>query len=87
MTDAPPTAGFQFPRLFEAAKDGMMLLDGETGEITAVNPRLTALLGYDPSEILGKHLWEISALRRPCACLHRKSDLRPVKLQHEMTFQ
>jgi two-component system cell cycle sensor histidine kinase/response regulator CckA len=50
----------QYRRLFEAAKDGILMLDAESGEITAVNPFLADLLGYTTIEILGKKLWEIS---------------------------
>ena len=50
----------QFRRLFEAARDGILMLDAVTGEITAVNPFLANLLDYEASEILGKKLWEIS---------------------------
>jgi two-component system cell cycle sensor histidine kinase/response regulator CckA len=50
----------QYRRLFEAAKDGILMLDANSGEITAVNPFLAELLGYQPEEILGKKLWEIS---------------------------
>lgn len=50
----------QYRRLFEAAKDGILILDAGTGEITDVNPFLATLLGYEASEILGRKLWEIS---------------------------
>lgn len=50
----------QYRRLFEAAKDGILILDADTGAITAVNPFLADLLGYEASEILGRKLWEIS---------------------------
>ncbi len=50
----------QFRRLFEAAKDGILMLDAVTGEITAVNPFLLNLLDYESSDVLGKRLWEIS---------------------------
>ncbi len=61
MSDAALRASeVQYRRLFEAAKDGILMLDAETGEITAVNPFLAELLSYDASEILGKKLWEIS---------------------------
>ena len=50
----------QYRRLFEAAKDGILMLDAESGEITAVNPFLADLLGYEAADILGKKLWEIS---------------------------
>jgi PAS domain S-box-containing protein/putative nucleotidyltransferase with HDIG domain len=49
----------QYRRLFEAAQDGILLLDAETGEITDVNPFLLDLLGYSHTEIMGKKLWEI----------------------------
>jgi len=53
----------QFRRLFEAAKDGILMLDAVTGEITAVNPFLANLLDYEASDILGKRLWEISPFK------------------------
>jgi len=49
----------RYRRLFETAKDGILILDAETGEIAAVNPFLTGLLGYSAQELIGKHLWEI----------------------------
>lgn len=36
----------QYRRLFEAAKDGILMLNADTGEITAVNPFLSDLLTY-----------------------------------------
>ena len=48
-----------FRRLFEAARDGILILDAETGVITAVNPFLADLLGYSRQEMLGAKLWEI----------------------------
>jgi len=45
--------------LFEAAKDGILLLDYDTGVITDVNPFLTDRLGYSHEELLDKHLWEV----------------------------
>ena len=32
--------------LFEAAQDGILILDAETGQITDVNPFLLKMLGY-----------------------------------------
>ncbi|HEV2233204.1 MAG TPA: response regulator [Terriglobia bacterium] len=49
----------RYRRLFEAAKDGILILDGHTGEILDVNPFLMNLLGYTRQEFLGKQLWEI----------------------------
>jgi two-component system cell cycle sensor histidine kinase/response regulator CckA len=63
MTDALLKSEIQFRRLFEAAKDGILMLDAETGEITAANPFLTELLGYQTVDVLGKKLWEISPFK------------------------
>ncbi len=49
----------RFRRLFESAKDGILILDAVTGQITEVNPFLRELLGYSEREMLGKKLWEI----------------------------
>src|SRR5450759_676498 len=50
-------------RVFEAAQDGIFLLDAETGKITDVNPSVTNILGYSHTEIVGKRLWELSAFK------------------------
>ena len=49
----------RYRRLFEAARDGILILDAGSGEITAVNPFLADLLGYSQNDILGKKLWEL----------------------------
>jgi PAS domain S-box-containing protein len=49
----------RYRRLFEAARDGILLLDAVTLKITDVNPFMTELLGYSHAEFLGKELWEI----------------------------
>jgi PAS domain S-box-containing protein len=49
----------RYRRLFEAARDGILILDAATLKITDVNPFMTELLGYSRDEFLGKELWEI----------------------------
>ena len=53
----------RYRRLFEAARDGILILDSETRKITDANPFMTELLGYPHSELLGKELWEIGLLK------------------------
>ena len=53
----------QFRRLFEAAQDGILILDADSGQITGANPFLTDLLGLTGEELLGKTLWEIGAFK------------------------
>lgn len=53
----------RYRRLFEAAQDGILLLDAETGQITEANPFIIDLLGYSREELLRKKLWEIGAFK------------------------
>src|SRR5450755_1691404 len=53
----------RYRRLFEAAKDGILILDAKTGEIIDVNPFLVNLLGYKHDELVGTRLWEIGPFK------------------------
>ncbi|MDR3457708.1 MAG: PAS domain S-box protein [Verrucomicrobiae bacterium] len=52
-----------YRRLFEAAKDGILILDVDTGRITDVNPFLTNLLGFSHDEMVGKTIGELSPFK------------------------
>jgi PAS domain S-box-containing protein len=52
-----------YRRLFEAAKDGIMILEGETGSIRDANPFLTDLLGLSLDEMVGASVWDLSPFR------------------------
>jgi PAS domain S-box-containing protein len=49
----------RYRRLFESAKNGILILDAETGKIVDVNPFLVELLGYSREIFIGKAIWEI----------------------------
>jgi PAS domain S-box-containing protein len=49
----------RYRRLFEAARDGILILDADTGKIVDVNPFMVELTGYSRENFLGKHVWEI----------------------------
>ena len=51
-----------YRKLFETAKDGIVLLSGETGRISEANRAFTVMSGYDPDAIVTKPLWEIGPL-------------------------
>jgi PAS domain S-box-containing protein len=53
------TLEIRYRRLFEAARDGILILNAATLQITDVNPFMTDLLGYSRDEFLGKEIWEI----------------------------
>jgi PAS domain S-box-containing protein len=49
----------RYRRLFEAAKDGILILNAATGRIVDANPFLAELLGDARETFIGKHLWEM----------------------------
>lgn len=53
----------RYRRLFQTAKDGILILDADTGKIIDANPFMSVLLGYSHDEFLGKELWEIGLFR------------------------
>ncbi len=53
----------RYRRLFEAAQDGVLLIDPKTRTILDANPFMTELLGYTLDELPGKELFEIGLLK------------------------
>jgi PAS domain S-box-containing protein len=53
----------RYRRLFEAAHDGVLILDAVSRKITDANPFMSHLLDYRHDELLGKELWEIGLLK------------------------
>jgi PAS domain S-box-containing protein len=57
------TSETRYLRLFEAARDGIIILDAETGMIVDVNPFLIEMLGYSHEAFLGKAIWDIGSFK------------------------
>jgi len=53
----------RYRRLFEAAQDGILILNSKTGMIEDVNPYLEKMLGYSREEFVEKKLWEVGAFK------------------------
>jgi PAS domain S-box-containing protein len=53
----------RYRRLFEAAQDGILILDAETGMIQDVNPYLIKMLGYSHEELVQKKIWDLRAFK------------------------
>lgn len=51
----------RYRRLFETARDGILLLNADTAQIEDVNPYLIEMLGYSHAEFLGRKLWEVGS--------------------------
>ncbi len=61
--EALRTSEIRYRRLFESAKDGIIILDAETGMIVDANPFLIEMLGYSKEQFLGKSIWEMGLLK------------------------
>ena len=69
-----------YRHLFDSAKDGILMLDAETGKITDVNPFLIALLGYSKKQFLEKTIWEIGFLKDLVANKEKFSELQKKRI-------
>src|SRR6185436_13086738 len=66
----------RYRRLFESAKDGILILDGDTGQIVDANPYLMQTLGYEHEELIGRELWEIGVFKDINAARESFEELR-----------
>ncbi|HEV2393803.1 MAG TPA: PAS domain S-box protein [Verrucomicrobiae bacterium] len=74
----------RYRRLFEAARDGILILDPTTRKITDANPFMSELLGYPRGELLGKDLWEIGLLKDEKA---NQSAFRELQKKHFIRYE
>ena len=56
-------AEVRYRRLFESAKDGILILDYASGRIVDANPFMGELLLYPLESLCGKELWEIGLFK------------------------
>lgn len=66
----------RYRRLFESAKDGILILDAETGMVADVNPFLIELLGFSREGFLGKKIWELGFFKDVVANQSRFTELQ-----------
>jgi two-component system CheB/CheR fusion protein len=59
ITERKRAAEVRYRRLFESARDGIVLVDAASGEVLDLNPFSERLLGYPKNELVGRKLWEI----------------------------
>src|SRR5688572_12419563 len=78
------TSEIRYRRLFEAARDGILILDPGTRKITDANPFMSELLGYPHKELLGKELWEIGLLKDERAS---RSAFRELQKKHFIRYE
>jgi PAS domain S-box-containing protein len=63
VEEALQRSELRYRRLFESAKDGILILDADSGQIVDVNPFLSEMLGMSKEELSGKRLWELGPFK------------------------
>jgi PAS domain S-box-containing protein len=66
----------RYRRLFEAAHDGILIVDPKTRTISDVNPFVIDLLGFPRAHFIGKELWEIGVFRDKSANQQAMEELK-----------
>jgi len=74
----------RYRRLFEAAKDGILILNAQTGIIEDSNPYITEILGYSKDQIIGNHLWELGFLKDKAAS---KINFKELQKQEYISYE
>jgi diguanylate cyclase (GGDEF)-like protein/PAS domain S-box-containing protein len=49
--------------LFDAARDGIVLIDADLGHIIDINPAFLTMTGYSREELMGSKLWQIDSFQ------------------------
>ena len=74
----------RYRRLFEAAQDGVLLVDPTTRKITDANPFIIQLLGYTHDQLVGKDVFEIGLLNNESASHGMFHNLRD---EHRIRYE
>jgi diguanylate cyclase (GGDEF)-like protein/PAS domain S-box-containing protein len=56
-------ADSRYRRLFDTSRDGILIMNHATRQITDANPFMVELLGYSRDELVGKELWQIGLVK------------------------
>jgi len=60
---SPSESEQRYRRLFDAARDSIVLVEADTGHIIDVNPSFIAMTDYTRDELMGNKLWQIDAFQ------------------------
>ena len=77
--EALEVSELRYRRLFETAKDGIIILDAESGMIDDINPFLESMLGYPRESLVGRKLWQIGPMKDVKACKKAFLELQSVE--------
>ena len=82
MQAALQESEIRYRRLFEAAHDGILILDAQTAKVVDVNRYMLDLLRFPREHFIGKELWEFGVFRDKS---ENQEAMR--KLQHESSIR
>jgi PAS domain S-box-containing protein len=63
ITERKQATEARYRRMFEAARDGIIIIHAENGEILDFNPIITKRFGYTRPILLGQRLWDTDLFR------------------------
>ena len=69
-------AATRYRRLFETAKDGILLLDAESGRVSDVNASLVTMLGYGREHFLNRKLCDVAPFAGIPGCANGLAELQ-----------
>ncbi len=61
--DALQDSEKRYRRLFQSAKDGILILDADTGKVVDANPFLLQSLGYTYDALCGQYIWDLGVFK------------------------
>lgn len=76
----------RYRRLFEASRDGILMVDTRTRKITDANPFITELLGYTREQLLALELWQIGLFKDREATQEALRELQEKQCIHYETL-
>ena len=76
MTRPRHDAEVRYKRLFETAKDGILLFDAETSRVTDVNPYFIELTGFRRYELIGRPLGDLECFHEAKSCADLVAEAR-----------
>jgi diguanylate cyclase (GGDEF)-like protein/PAS domain S-box-containing protein len=82
--DKRRNAEMRYRRLFETARDGILILNPDTARIIEVNPFATELFGYSREEFRGKQFWEVGLFKDDQAA---RDTLRELQERGEIRYE
>jgi PAS domain S-box-containing protein len=74
--EAVTASELRYRRLFEASRDGILILDTDSGRIVDVNPFIEHILGYSHDELLDKSIWDVGTFKNIVASKEAFGELQ-----------